>query len=82
VRLQFASVTERVNGAAIVEKVCLSASAVQRRLRRLREKKIIERDVAIVSPEALGRSAIAIVEVTLDTSSASSPSGLPASARF
>jgi Lrp/AsnC family transcriptional regulator, leucine-responsive regulatory protein len=40
---------------------------VQRRLRRLRQAKIIEREVAIVSPEALGRSLTAIVEVTLDT---------------
>ncbi len=49
------------------EKVCLSAAAVLRRLRRLRERKIIEAEVAVVSPDAVGRSLIAIVEVTLDT---------------
>jgi Lrp/AsnC family leucine-responsive transcriptional regulator len=48
------------------EKICLSPAAVQRRLRRLRERKIIEADVAVVSPDAVGRSLIAIVEVTLD----------------
>jgi Lrp/AsnC family leucine-responsive transcriptional regulator len=33
----------------------------------LRDRKIIEAEVAIVSPEAVGRSLIAIVEVALDT---------------
>jgi len=36
-------------------------------LRQLRQSKIIEREVAIVSPETLGRSLTAIMEVTLDT---------------
>jgi Lrp/AsnC family leucine-responsive transcriptional regulator len=51
----------------LAEKVCLSASAVQRRLHRLRERKVIEAEVAIVSPDAMGLSLTAIVEVTLDT---------------
>jgi len=49
------------------KKVCLSASAVHRRLQRFGERKVIEAEVAIVSPEALGRSVTAIVEVTLNT---------------
>jgi len=57
----------RLTAAQLAEKVCLSPSAVQRRLYRLRERKIIEAEVAIVSPEALGQSLTAIVEVTLDT---------------
>jgi Lrp/AsnC family leucine-responsive transcriptional regulator len=57
----------RFSADELAEKVCLSPSSVQRRLRRLRQAKIIEREVAIVSPEALGRSLTAIVEVTLDT---------------
>jgi Lrp/AsnC family leucine-responsive transcriptional regulator len=57
----------RLTAEQLAEKVCLSASAVQRRLHRLRERKVIEAEVAIVSPEALGRSVTAIVEVTLDT---------------
>ena len=51
----------------LAENVCLSASAVQRRLRRLRENKIIEREIGIVSADAVGRSLMAIVEVTLGT---------------
>jgi Lrp/AsnC family transcriptional regulator, leucine-responsive regulatory protein len=57
----------RFSADELAEKVCLSPSSVQRRLRRLRQAKIIEREVAIVSPEALGRGLTAIVEVTLDT---------------
>ncbi len=44
----------------------LSSSAVQRRLKRLREDRIIEAEVAIVSPEAVGRSLTAIVGVIIE----------------
>ena len=57
----------RLTAEHLAEKVCLSASTVQRRLHRLRERKIIEGEVAIVSPDAVGRTLTAIVEVTLDT---------------
>ncbi len=52
--------------AAIARAVGLSASAVQRRLKRLRETKVIERDVACVSPEAVGRHFLAIVSLTIE----------------
>jgi Lrp/AsnC family transcriptional regulator, leucine-responsive regulatory protein len=57
----------RLTADELAERISLSPSAVQRRLRRLREHKIIQAEVAIVSPDALGRSLTAIVEVTLDT---------------
>ena len=57
----------RLTADELAEKICLSPSSVQRRLQRLRERKIIQAEVAIVSPEALGRSLTAIVEVMLDT---------------
>ena len=57
----------RLTAEQLAAKVCLSASAVQRRLHRLRERKVIEAEVAIVSPDAMGLSLTAIVEVTLDT---------------
>src|SRR5712671_1365200 len=49
----------------IADEIGLSASAVQRRLTRLRGTGAIEADVAIVSPEAVGRKLFAIVEVTM-----------------
>jgi Lrp/AsnC family transcriptional regulator, leucine-responsive regulatory protein len=49
----------------IASKIGLSASAVQRRLTRLRDSGAIEAEVAIVSPEAVGRKLFAIVEVTM-----------------
>lgn len=45
--------------------VNLSTSAVQRRLKRLREDKIIEADISIVSPSAIGYSITCVVDVTL-----------------
>ena len=57
----------RLTADELAEKIHLSPSSVQRRLCRLREQKIIQAEVAIVSPDALGRSLSAIVEVTLDT---------------
>jgi Lrp/AsnC family leucine-responsive transcriptional regulator len=45
--------------------VNLSSSAVQRRLKKLREDKIIEADVSIVNPEALGIGITCIVDIVL-----------------
>jgi len=44
----------------------LSPSSVQRRLRRLRANKIVESEVAVVAPEAVGRALTAVVGVTLE----------------
>lgn len=46
--------------------VGLSATACQRRLKRLRDDKVIEGDVAIVSPRAVGRTLTTLVEVSLE----------------
>jgi Lrp/AsnC family leucine-responsive transcriptional regulator len=55
----------RLSTERIAKQVGLSPSAVQRRLRRLREDRIIEAEGAIVSPEAVGRKLTAIVTVTV-----------------
>ncbi|MER8467622.1 Lrp/AsnC family transcriptional regulator [Mesorhizobium sp. M1396] len=44
----------------------LSATACQRRLKRLRDTGVIEADVAIVSPEAVGRPMLMLVSVSLE----------------
>ena len=46
--------------------VGLSASACLRRLKRLRDSGVIEREVAIVAPEKVGRNLVMVVEVTLE----------------
>ena len=56
----------RLSAEEIAEKAFLSPSAVQRRLRRLRQSGVIEAEVAVISPEAIGRNLIAIVEVVLE----------------
>ena len=48
------------------EIVSLSTSAVQRRLKRLRDEKIIEADVSIISPLAAGIAITCIVDVILE----------------
>ncbi|WP_375451683.1 Lrp/AsnC family transcriptional regulator [uncultured Devosia sp.] len=44
----------------------LSPSACLRRLKRLRAAGIIEADVAVIAPEAVGRGLTMVVEVTLE----------------
>jgi Lrp/AsnC family leucine-responsive transcriptional regulator len=56
----------RLGAEALSEAVGLSPSACMRRLRRLREEGMIEADIAVVSPEAVGRQLMMVVEVTLE----------------
>ncbi len=55
----------RLTTAELGEKAGLSATSCQRRLHRLREEGAIEKDVALLSPTAIGRPLILIVEVVL-----------------
>ncbi len=54
----------------LAERVHVSAPTCLRRVRRLVEQGVIERRIAIVSPQALGSGLTAIVEVTLERQSA------------
>ena len=56
----------RLTSDELAETVGLSASAVQRRLKRLRDEKIIEADVSIISPAAAGIGITCIVDVVLE----------------
>ncbi len=46
--------------------VGLSASAVQRRIARLREERVITAEVAIVDPKSVGRSLTMIVDIEVE----------------
>ena len=56
----------RLNSEMLAEQVGLSATACQRRLKRLRSAGFIEADVSIVSPKAVGKSIQMLVLVTLE----------------
>jgi len=56
----------RLTADELAEKIGLSSSAVQRRLKRLRNEKIIEADISIVSPAVAGIEITCIVDVSLE----------------
>ena len=64
--LELVQRNNRLTSDIIAEKVGLSATACQRRLKRLRTEGIIEADVSIVSAKAVGRPIQMIVMVTLE----------------
>jgi len=59
-----------VSNQALAEALGISPATSLRRVRRLAEAGVIERTVAVLSPEALGHGLTAIVEITLDHQSA------------
>ena len=50
----------------LAEHVGLSPSAIQRRLKRLREQGVIARDAAIVDPRAVGRPTFFVVSLEIE----------------
>lgn len=56
----------RLTGDALGERVGLSATACQRRIRRLRETGAILSEVAVVAPAAAGRHLTALVKVVIE----------------
>lgn len=56
----------RQSGEALGAKVGLSASAVQRRLKALREAGHIRAEVALLDPARLGRCIVIVVQVVLE----------------
>ena len=56
----------QITNVQLAEEVGLSPPACLRRVKRLREEKIIAADVALVNPEAVGRKINIIVEVEME----------------
>jgi Lrp/AsnC family leucine-responsive transcriptional regulator len=54
----------------LAAKTHLSEATCLRRVRRLKQLGVIERQIAILSPEKLGSTLLAIVEITLDDQAA------------
>lgn len=64
--LEIVQKNNRLTSEVIGELAGLSATACQRRLKRLRSEGIIESDVSIVSPRAVGRPIQMLVLVSLE----------------
>jgi Lrp/AsnC family leucine-responsive transcriptional regulator len=56
----------RLSSEELGTKVGLSASGVQRRLKRLRSERVIEGDVSIVCPKAIGRNVTLLVLISFE----------------
>ncbi len=65
----------------LAEKVGLSPTPCQRRVKRLEEEGVIGRYAALVSPQALGLGLQALVQVTLDDHSEKTVAGFEAAIR-
>lgn len=63
--LQQLQLNNRITAEELGNMVNLSTSAVQRRLKRLRQDKIIEADISVISPAAVGFGITCVVDVTL-----------------
>lgn len=59
----------RLTAEALGLAIGLSTPAVQKRLKRLRETGVIEKEIAVLSPAKLGREMTVIVEVMLERES-------------
>ena len=67
--LRLVQANARLTADALAHDVGLSPAAVQKRLKRLRDAGVIEREVAVLSPAKLGREMTVIVQVVLERES-------------
>lgn len=67
--LEILRVLQQDNGTtieAIAERIGLSAAAVQRRIKKLRASKVIEKDVSVVAQEKVGLPLTIVISVVLE----------------
>ena len=58
--------SNRTTSEQVAEQVGLSAAAVQRRIKKMREQKVIQADISVVNPVAIGRPLTLLVQITLE----------------
>ncbi|WP_221887622.1 Lrp/AsnC family transcriptional regulator [Klebsiella sp. 2680] len=56
----------RITTEQLGEMVGLSSTACQRRLKKLRSAHVIEKDISVIDPRAVGQTLITLVEVSLE----------------
>src|SRR5690606_11999133 len=64
--LRVLQVNNRITSEELGNFAGLSPSACQRRIKRLRDEKVIEGDVSIISPRTVGRHVTMLVQVSLE----------------
>ncbi|WP_019995419.1 Lrp/AsnC family transcriptional regulator [Aureimonas ureilytica] len=64
--MEMIQANNRLTSEEIGREVGLSSTAVQRRMKKLRESGIVEADVSIISPKAVGRPVSMLVLVSLE----------------
>ena len=64
--LRLLQVDAGLTAASIAQKVGLSVAACSRRIKHLRESKIIVREVALIDPKAVGNFLTIVIQVTLE----------------
>lgn len=79
--LQLMQANNKMTAQELGDLINLSASAVQRRLSRLRENRIIEADVSIISPSVLGLTITCIVDIILEDGNSKALENFKASMR-
>ena len=57
----------RLSFAELAERVASSAASCMRRVRRLREEGVIVADIALVDPQAVGKSLTVVVNIELES---------------
>lgn len=67
--LELIQVNNRMTSEQMGEKIGLSASAIQRRIKRFREDGVIESEIAVLSPQAVGSPLTIIVTITVERES-------------
>lgn len=79
--LQLMQANNKMTAQELGDLINLSASAVQRRLSRLRENRIIEADVSIISPSVLGLTITCVVDIILEDGNSKALENFKASMR-
>jgi len=64
--LAIMQLSNRTTSEQIAEQIGLSAAAVQRRIKKMREQKVIQADISVVDQQALDRPLTLVVQITLE----------------
>jgi len=64
--LAIMQVSNRTTSEQIAEEIGLSAAAVQRRIKKMREQKIIQADISVIDQQAVDRPLTLVVQITLE----------------